>query len=172
MKKNNRLDKIFGPLANNGLILFTLSLFVFLFLIIANGFNVKNDFEISDIMLSLIVFVFLSLAGAFIGFSTGYTKIDYANKKIKYGTKLFGVIFIGKWTYLTSDMKLGLKKTTERWAAYGRSTNSVSFDNVKIKIYLYDSEGYEIIPVKKIKKAKHAEVELEKMSKLLELGTI
>ena len=82
---------------------------------------------------------------------------------MKYITKLCGFIPIGKWTHLTSDMKLGLKETTDGMVAFGVKGTSYSSIYTDLKIYLYDAEGYEIIPVKKIKKAKLAEVELEKL---------
>jgi len=175
MKKYNKLDKTFGAMASSGRFIFIIILLGAIYKLAfeeSNGVNVRHDVEIEKIIVFSILLVLLFFGGAFVGFTTTYTKIDYKNKRMKYATKLFGIIPIGKWTYLTPNMKLGLKKSTERWGLYSQGNRSTSVDYTTLKIYLYDSEGYEIIPVKKIKKAKHAEVELEKMSKLLELGTI
>jgi len=177
MKKNNKLDKTFGPMAFAGVILFLpiMAVVCMLFFklvheLIFNGFNGLR-IEISDI-LPFVFVVFIFLFTAFIGFTATCTRIDYKNKRMKYTTRLFGVIPIGKWTYLTPDMKLGLKETTEIWGAYSRSNRSTSLDYNDLKIFLYDSEYTEIIPVKKVKKAKNAEAELEKLSNLLNLDII
>jgi len=171
MKKNNRLDKTFGPMAFAGVILFILPLSVpFFDLAPVIAIIKENDF--GEIIITLLIYAVLLLPGAFIGFTTACTRIDYENKRIKYGTKLFGVIFIGKWTNLTPNMKLGLKVSTERWGAYSRSNRSTSLEYNDLKIFLYDAKRTEIIPVKKIKKEKFAEAELEKLSKLLNLNII
>ena len=174
MKKYNKLEKTFGPAAFGGLVMLTCALVASLYDPIyyyVHGFNTKTNFEITNVK-PLIVCILFFLIGSLMAFSTAYTKIDYANKRIKYGTKMFGIIFIGKWTNLTSGMRIGLKKTTENWGAYSRTGRSTSLDYTTLKIYLYDSEGYEIIPIKKIKKAKYAEEELEKLSELLGVGVI
>jgi len=170
MKKYNKLDKTFGAMASSGRFIFIIILLGAIYKLVfekSNRFYVKTDFETERLIISSIMLGLLFLGGAFVGFTTTYTKIDYKNKRIKYITKLFGIIPIGKWTHLTSDMKLGLKESTERWGFYSRSNRSTAVDYTTLKIYLYDSEGYEIIPVKKIKKAKLAEEELEKMRELL-----
>jgi len=168
-------------MAFTGKILFFGLLFALLYGIISpiieNGFNVnKANIDYFDLiilpLLVLLIAAVIFFALAFLAFTTTYTKIDYANKRIKYGTKLSGIIPLGKWTYLTPDMKLGLKTTTEYWGAYGRGGTSTTLDYTDLKIYLYDADCEEIIPVKKVKKEKFAEEELEKLSKLLELSII
>ena len=177
MKKNNKLEKTFGPLAFAGTIIFLViscPILFGLFALLSEPFrlsDVKISFEIEDII-PWAVYLFFILLFAFIGFTATYTRIDYANKRMKYFTKLFGIISIGKWTYLTPDMKLGLKETSERWGAYSSSNRSTSLEYNDLKIFLYDSEYTEIIPIKKVKKAKNAEAELEKLSKLLNLDII
>jgi len=183
MKKNNKLDITFGPMAFAGKILFFAALLpffsvLFFFInainfIVNNGFNATNYFDLIILpLLVLLIAAVIFFALAFLAFTTTYTKIDYANKRIKYGTKLSGIIPLGKWTYLTPDMKLGLKTTTEYWGAYSRGGTSTTLDYTDLKIYLYDADCEEIIPVKKVKKEKFAEEELEKLSKLLELSII
>ena len=177
MKKNNKLDKIFGPLSFAGVVLFLYMLYVLfdgLASSVVHGFSEKYNGTKYDTILVFAICTLILFLGAFIGFSTGYTRIDYENKRIKYGTKLFGIIFIGKWTNLTTNMKLGLKKSTERWGAYmsAGTVGSMSLDDTNLKIVLYDAEETEIIPIKKVKKAALAETELEKLSKLLKLDII
>ena len=68
-------------------------------------------------------------------------------------------------------MKLGLKKSTKKWRAYGRSTSSILISSPDLRIILYNSKNREIVTVKRVKKEKLAEDELEKLGKLLELKT-
>jgi len=173
----NKIDKTFGPLAFSGVLLFACILLMFLYELtfyirtLKNEVNQKINFEI-DNATPLIILVLLLLLGAFVGFTTNCVRVDYVKKRIKYVIKLFGIVPIGKWTYLTTDMKLGLKKSTKRWRANSRSNRTTLLDYTDLKIVLYDSRKKEIVPLKKVKKAKFAEEELEKMSKLLKLSVI
>ena len=165
MKERNKLDKTFGHIAFVGIVAFLCTLFTSLYNLV---FAKEINCEIKNIS----IITFFLLLFAFLGFTTTCSIIDYNKKRIKYATKLFGIISVGKWTYLTQNMKLGLKKSSERWGAYSKSNRSISLDYNDLKIVLYDNEDTEIIPVKKIKKANRAEAELEKLSKLLELNII
>ena len=168
MRKNNKLNKTFGPFSTAGIVL----IFAMLCMIFENKFTYSyrpSRFEANQMV---IISVCLFIIGVFIAFSATYTKIDYTKKRIKYGTKLFGIFLIGKWTYLTSDMKLGLKKTTENWGAASQTNRTTSFDYTNWKIMLYDGEDTEIIPIKQSKKKNLAEAELEKLSELLDLNII
>lgn len=180
MKKRNNLEKTFGPLSFSGRIIFVFILGGFLYELggILKHISAlkKNNYvitaQISDIIIPILICALFLLVFAFLGFTTSCSIIDYKKKRIKYATKLCGIISIGKWTYLTSDMKLGIKKSNERWGAYNRYGASTSLEYSDLIITLYDNEDTEIIPVKKIKKAKYAETELEKLSKWLELTII
>jgi len=171
MKKRSNIEKTFGPFAFTALILFLGILFIPFGLI----FSVLADFEmeiksnLGEIVITFLISALILLILAFFAFTTTCSIIDYDKKRIKYATKLCGIFSIGKWTYLTPDMTLGIKKTTERWGMYSRSNRSISLDYNNLIIMLYDSEDMEIIPIKKIKKAKRAEAELEKLGRLLEL---
>ena len=169
MKKYNKLEKTFGNKAYAGQILFFALLFTLFYGLISEEANIFSEYTTNGVKPTIICILFF-LFVAFIGFSTTYTKIDYTNKRIKYATKLCGIIPVGKWTYLASDMKLGLKESTEQSVVYNRA--SYSPKHTSLKIMLYDSEGYELIPIKKIKKAKLAEEELEKLSEMLGVGVI
>jgi len=165
MKRNHKLGKIFGPVAFIGIA-------IFLFLLYGVFYELLHNRRIIGLNTISFIIIFVFLLGAFVGFTTICTRIDYVNMRIKYTTKLFGIIPVGKWTYLVPEMKLGLKKTTERWGAYSMSNRSTSFEYNDLMIVLYDAEGTEIIPVQKIKKAEFAEAELEKLSKLLKLDIV
>ena len=175
MNKINHIDKIFGPLSVYGVIFFICTLLAPLYELIfyvriLNGLNVR--FEVTEVAIGSGIWILCLLFGAFVGFTTTCTQIDVVKKNIKSFTKLFGIIPVEeKWIYLTSDMKLGLKKSTKKWRAYGRSTNSILISSPDLRIVLYDSKNREIVDVKKIKKEIFAKDEHEKLSKLLELKT-
>jgi hypothetical protein len=172
MKKYNKLDKTFGGKAFIGQFLFFYLLYLPFHELIFDGTNIFDIINKYATDGSIFVFICISPFFAFFGFTATYTKIDYANKRIKYLTRLLGIIPIGKWTYLSSDMKLGLKESTEGWVGYSVKGGFSSLNHTDLKIYLYNAEYEEIIPVKKVKKAKFAEEELEKLSKLLELSIL
>jgi len=176
MNKSNNIDKVFGPLSSFGTGLFICTLLVPLYKLIfyvielMNGVNAR--FEVVEVLIMSGIWMFCLFFGAFIGLTTTCTQIDDTKKRIKYFTKLFGIVPIEeKWIYLTSEMKLGLKKSTKRWRAYGRSTSSVLISSPDLRIVLYDCKNREMVTVKKIKKVKFAEDELAKLGKLLELKT-
>jgi len=81
MKKYNRLDKTFGPLAFSGKIILFGLLFALLYetipSIIAKGFTVESIIlSLSVLLVSAVIFFVLG----FLAFTTSYTRIDYANK--------------------------------------------------------------------------------------------
>ena len=155
MNKSNNIDKVFGPLSSFGVGLFICTLLVPFFYVreLINESNAR--FEIVEVAILSGIWIFCLLFGAFIGLTTTSTQIDNAKKSIKYFTKLLGIIPIEeKWIYLTSDMKLGLKKSTKRWRAYGRSTSSILISSPDLRIILYNSKNQEIVTVKKVKKEK------------------
>ena len=174
MNKSNNIDKIFGPLSAYGVIIFICTLLVPFFyvreLIIINELNV--GIEVVEVAIFSGVWILCLLFGAFVGLTTTCAQIDDTKKTIKYFTKLFGIIPIEKkWIYLTSDMKLGLKKSTKRWRAYGGSISSILIGSPDLRIILYNSKNREIVTIKRVKKEKFAKDELETLSKLLELKT-
>ena len=167
--KSNNINKIFGPLSVSGVIIFICTLLVPFFYV---GELLNARFEVVEMAICSGVWISCLLFGAFVGLTTTCTQIDDTKKTIKYFTKLFGIIPIEKkWIYLTSDMKLGLKKSTKKWRAYGGSISSILIGSPDLRIILYNSKNREIVTVKRVKKEKFAENELEKLGKLLELKT-
>ena len=89
---NNRLEKSFGPIGSAA------GMFMFIAGLVTTCF------------ISLIGLI-LVLIGAFVGFTTTSTLIDLKNNKIKLSNNLFGIIKIGKWIDIKSNMKIGIKKS-------------------------------------------------------------
>lgn len=173
---NNKIDKVFGQFAYEAAI-FTCLLLVTLFIY---TFHIRefNSFDIVDVLL-LAMCVFLIILGLFLGFSTICTQIDFAKKRVKVYTKLFGIIPVGgKWIYVTPDMKLRLKNQRKRVLynrsqhLYGRHPASRVVEPPESRIILYDKTEKEIAHIKKFKNAKKAKEGLERLSDLLELRMV
>ena len=176
----NKIDKVLGPLASYGLAFFScLSLAVpYQFIVYIRDLKKGIYDSIFELLyfdtVLWIIWALLLVASAFIAFTTTCTEIDTINKRVKFKTKLFGIISSGgKWTYLTSDMKLGFKKSRKKYRYYGtRGTNSMLVEYNDLRIFLCSNKNRVILPMKKLKSEKNAKEELTKLSKLLELKII
>ena len=182
----NKLDKVYRTGASDGVFFCILLLIVLLSYLASLIEKCENEYYhnlleallLNTPVLLIIIWIFLFLGFAYRGFSTTYVDIDIANKRIKHGTKLFGVISKGgKWTYLTTDMKLGLIKTKKNYRLYGFSHRLYGFyrGNYSVlpysdlKIVLYNNKNKVILPVKKLKRKENAQDELKNYCELLEL---
>ena len=77
MIENKKFEKSFGPVGIfAGVVLFVTGIILIIF-------------HLSGLILLLI--------GAFVGFSSTSTLIDYENKRVIFSNNLFGIIRIGKW---------------------------------------------------------------------------
>lgn len=76
--------------------------------------------------------------GAFIGFTSNKSIIDYKIKKIKLVTSYFGFIDVGDWIEINSDMKLEVFKSNKRTRLYSRSNRSIDITDDLIYISLVD----------------------------------
>jgi hypothetical protein len=148
----NRLDKTFGPFGTST------GFFMFLGGIIATYYS--------------FIGLFILFIGAFAAFTTTSTYIDPDNKKIKLSNNLFGIISVGKWIDIKPDMKIGLKKSHKGYQAYIRGTQPVGIHINDIRIYLYEPENKQIMPIKKFDSYESAKKELISLSGLLGLNII
>ncbi len=152
MKTNYKLDKSFGPVGTSaGIFLFVAGLII-------------TYFSHSGLILVLI--------GAFVGFTSTSTLIDFANKRLKFSNNLFGIIPTGQWTYINPDMKIGIKKSNKVWRAYSKSNRTLDISNTDFRLILYDSNGKEIMPIKKTDNLDSAKSDLDKISKQLGISVI
>jgi hypothetical protein len=129
MIARNKLDKTFGPFGSST------GLFMLIGGIVATYFSFLG-----------IIFIII---GAFAAFTTSSTFIDAENKRIKYSDDLFGIIPIGKWIYIKPEMSLGLKKSHRGYVGYIRGNQPVDIHYNDIRIFLYDSNNKQIMPIKK-----------------------
>lgn len=113
--------------------------------------------------------LFLILLGAFVGFSSTSTLIDFDKKRIKFSNNLFGIIKAGKWLDISTDMKIGIKKSNKTWRTFSQGSRTLDISNQDFRIILYDSANNQIMPVKKSVTLDSAKIEIEKLSNQLGL---
>lgn len=152
MIKENKLDKVFGPFGSS----------TGFFMIIGGAVAMYYS------MIGIII----AVVGAFVAFTTTSSFIDTENRRIKLSNNLFGFIRVGKWIHISSDMKIGLRKSHRGYQAYIRGTQPVSIHNNDIRIFLFDSANKQIMPVQKFSSPESSRKELYSLSTLLELDIV
>jgi len=140
MTENNKFEKSFGPVGTSaGMILFAAGLILVFF-------------HLSGLILILI--------GAFVGFSSTSTLIDYEKRRAKFSNNVFGFISIGQWLMIDPTMKIGMKESKLSWRAYSQGNRPLDVENNDFRIILLDSGNKEIMPLKKFKSKDLAKAEL------------
>lgn len=147
METRNKLDKVFGPVGNSaGIVLFVAGLII-------------TYFSLTGLILVLI--------GAFVGFTSTSTLIDFDKKRLRFSNNIFGIIPVGQWISLQSGMKIGIKKSNKVWRGYSRSNRILEIADNDYRIFIYDPNGKEIIPLQKANNLDSAERNLNTLSKQL-----
>jgi len=150
MTTRNKLDKVFGPVGtSSGIFLFVAGLII-------------TYFSLTGLILVMI--------GAFVGFTSTSTLIDFDKRRLRFTNNIFGIIPIGQWIYIQTDMKIGIKKSNKVWRAYSRSNRTLDITNNDYRLILYDSKGKEIMPIQKVDNIDSAKSNLDKFSKQLGIG--
>lgn len=150
MITNNKIEKAFGPVGTSaGVFMFIVGLFM-------------TYSSISGLILVLL--------GAFVGFTSTTVFIDFDNKRVRLSNNLFGIIKTGQWRNIEPDMKLGLKKSDLAWRAFSRGNRALDIDSEGYLIILYNANGKEIMPVKRIVSLAAAKEEMKKLSEMLGLS--
>lgn len=145
-----QLDKTFGPVgAPAGIFLFVIGWWVTIYSLFG---------------------IFLILIGAFIGFTSTHTWIDVDKKRMKFSSTLFGVIPTGQWTEIQPDMKIGVKKSNKVWRGYSKGNRAIDIPDTDYRLILFDSNGKEIMPIRKTNHLDAALSQLEILSKQLGIG--
>ena len=140
MIENNKFEKSFGPVGSfAGMVLFVAGLILIYF-------------HFTGLILLLI--------GAFVGFSSTGTLIDYEKKRVKFSNNLFGIIRIGQGLNIEPSMKIGLKESNLTWRTYSQGNLSNDIVNNDYRIILFDSGNKEIIQIKKVNSKELAKIEI------------
>jgi len=152
MTTKNKIDKMFGPVGT----------LAGIFLFVAG--SIITYFSIAGLVVVLI--------GAFVGFTSTITSIDFGKKRLRFSIYIFGLFPIGKWILIQSDMKIGIKKSTKLWRTYSQSNRTLDIADNDYRLILYDSNGKKIMPIQKSGNLNSAKFNLDKLSKQLEIGII
>ena len=141
MITNNRLDKSFGTIGSSA------GVFVF----------------IAGVILICLYFsaIILVLTGAFVGFTTSSALIDYGKKRVKFSNNLFGFLRIGKWMPLDPSMKIGIRESNQTFRTYSRGNRTLDITQKDFRLFLFDFNKREMMPIKKTDSLVAAKIELE-----------
>ena len=151
MIENNKFERAFGPVGTSaGMVLFIAG-FILVY------------FHLTGLILLTI--------GAFVGFSSTSTLIDYEKKRVKFSNNLFGIIRIGQWLKIEPSMKIGIKESNLTWRAYSQGNRPLDIENRDYRIILLDSGNKEIMPIKKFNSKDIAKIELVTIGNKLGLKT-
>jgi len=148
----NKLDKAFGPVGTAAGIV----------LIVAGLITIFTS------LLGLILIVL----GAFVGFTSTNTVIDFELKRIKFSNNLFGIFSFGKWIPIDPLMKIGIQESEVTWRTYSRGNRALDVEDHDFRIVLFDADDQEIFQIKKMKSQEAAEVEVNSLCSKLELKMI
>lgn len=152
MITSNKLDNAFGPTGSSaGIFLFVAGLII-------------TCFSLAGLILVLI--------GAFVGFTSTSTSVDFDKKRLRFSNNIFGIFPIGQWIIIQTDMKIGIKKSNKVWRAHSLSNRTLDIANNDYRLMLYDSNGREIMPIQKFENIDSAKLQLDKFSNQIGIGVI
>ena len=115
--------------------------------------------------------ILLILFGAFLGFTSERTIIDFELRKLNHSTHLFGFMRTGSWMDVEPSMKLRIRKSKKNWRSFSWGNRTFDFQQENIRIVLCDSHGKQILPINDTISPEQAELEIKKLSGLLDIGS-
>lgn len=141
MITNNKLDKSFGSVGTSA------GMFLF----------------IAGLILTCLYFsgLILVLIGAFVGFTSSSTLIDYGKKRVKFSYNLFGFVRTGKWLQIEPSMKIGIRESNQTFRTYSRGNRTLDITQKDFRLFLFDFNKREMMPIKKTDSLVAAKIELE-----------
>ncbi|MEI7661293.1 MAG: hypothetical protein WCK34_03815 [Bacteroidota bacterium] len=108
--------------------------------------------------------IILILTGAFVGFSSSSTILDYDNRRIMFSNNIFGIIKTGKWILIEPGMKLGIRESNQAYRAYSQGNRTLDLTRNDFRIFLGDAGNKEIMVVKKCESLYAAREECKRMA--------
>lgn len=149
MITNNKLDKSFGPVGTTaGIVIFVVGLIT----IVSSFYG-----------------LILIVLGAFVGFTSTSTFIDFEQKRIKFSNNIFGFISIGKWIPVEPTMIIGIQESNVTWSAFSQGNRNLDIEQKDFRIVLFDSDNRELMTLLKTDSMESAGVEMERLSNQLGL---
>ena len=124
----NKFDKSFGPVGSSAGIVF---------MIAGTALSFLNP-----------GFILLVLFGAFVAFTNTSTTINTKEKKARYTSNIFGLIKLGKWINITSNMTVKIMRNNKSFRAYSRGNRQLVVKTHQYKVSLFDNDNKEVIPLK------------------------
>ena len=150
MRTNNKLDKAFGPIGTiAGITIFIVGLYL---------------------TYSSLSGLFLIILGAFVGFTSTSTIIDFDKKRVRFSNNLFGIIPTGHCINIESSMIIEIKKSNKTWRAYSRGSRSIDITSNDFRLVLFDRNQKQIMPLMKAHSLDSAKTELESLAAQLGLS--
>ena len=143
----NKLDKSFGPVGTTA----------------GNVLIVVGFLTIFSSFYGIILIVL----GAFVGFTSTSTFIDFEQKRIKFSNNIFGILSTGKWIIVEPSMKIGIEESNVTWSAFSRGNRNLNIEQKDFRIVLFDADNREILTLMKTNSMESAKVEMERLSNQL-----
>lgn len=150
MIKPYNLDKVFGPVG-----------FIAGYFIVVVGIA-----ELFSSYKGLILIVL----GAFIGFTSFATYVDFDKKRFRSVVNLFGIIPVGSWRCFDGSMQLSLKRSTTAWRTWSQSNRSFDVSEADYRLQLLSRQGKLIADLQRFSNFAKASEVLVLYSEKLGLG--
>lgn len=152
-KKENivhyKLDKSFGPAGS----------VAGFFLLAVGVFTVHNSWP------GAVLIVF----GSFVAFSSSGCTIDFDNFRIRFTNNLFGLFKVGKWMYVSPNMKVGLSDAHLVYQVRSMSNRSMAVTTDDFRVFLFKGNERKGQAICRFKSRERALEELGRISDLLGL---
>jgi hypothetical protein len=150
MKIRNKSDKAFGPVGSSaGIFLFVAGLVI-------------TYFSLTGMLLVVV--------GAFVGFTSTSTTIDFDKKRLRFSNNIFGIIPIGQWISIRTDMKIKIRKSNSISRDYSWGDRAFDIADKDYSVILFDSNGKEIMQLQKFDNLDSAKLNLYELSRQLGIG--
>lgn len=107
--------------------------------------------------------------GAFLVFTDSACVIDVKRFRISFPYELMGIIRIGDWVYVRSDMELHLTETRKPYKVRCASNKIFDVSSFKYLIFLYDAKRNKWFLIFRSKTKEKAENEMARLSDLLDI---
>lgn len=111
----------------------------------------------------------LIVIGAFIGFTLPYTSINYDEKEVRNGDKIFGFLKTGRWIRVEDGMKVGVLNSKRVYRTYSRSNRSLDIPEQQMLICLFDAQGKKLMKLMIARNTEDVEKEINELASKLEL---
>jgi hypothetical protein len=109
----------------------------------------------------------LSIAGAFIAFTTTGTIIDIDNKKIKEYTMHFGFFRTGNWIALSQFTRFNIQRAKRRYTTYSRGSVRLDTNLTDINLLLINRNGSKKVIINRYSNFEEAQKEKEELETIL-----